>query len=470
MEAGDYRRDGFLSSHSRAVSSMDFSFDGRFLGSGSLDQSIRVWSLETGQSLATFQTDGGAIKSVAFSPDGRRLASGSLNGRVRLWGLAMAQGIAPVRNPWFPALKEVFDRNGQPVLSPDGHQIPDSPKGRPRIRRESRGEVDQIVRQAFSPDGRRFATVYSSGTIEVLGGKQGLTVLASKDRDRLAEKAELAFSPDGRRLAANVFGDPIKILDTVTGKTLVTLEDSRGSSNSLVFSPDGRQLASALGNDVHLWDIARAKKITIFQGRESARSLAFSPDGRRLAFGSDDRTIQVFDLGNHRLLATLQGHTGPVFSVKFSPDGQRLASGSEDRTIRLWDLANYQPEATLFGHQETVTSLAFTPDGRRLASSSADGTIRYWLTSLPESLQSPQTRADSFAKIYEASLQELRYRPDELDFDPIEDSIDETPSFAFRRPRPLDQDLLEWLLEVGEALPKEPVDSFPSRAVLFQKH
>jgi WD40 repeat protein len=273
-------------------------------------------------------------------------------------------------------------------------------------------------------------------------------------------------------LAASLSGgDPIKIWDAATGRHLATLEDSQGLSNGLVFSPDGRQLASALGDDVHLWDFAMSPKLTIFQGRESVsvRSLAFSPDGRRLAFGSDDRTIQVFDLGSHRLLGTLQGHSGPVTSVRFSPDGKRLASGSEDLTIRLWDLATSQTEATLFGHQETVTSLAFTPDGRRLASSSADGTIRYWLTSLPKSLQSVQTRAESFAKIYQASLQELRYRSVELDFEPIEDPIETLPS-AFRRPRPLDQEPLEWLLEVGETLPQEPVGSFPSRAVLFQKY
>ena len=35
----------------------------------------------------------------------------------------------------------------------------------------------------------------------------------------------------------------------------------------------------------------------------------------------------------------LQGHTSYVWSVAFSPDGRHIVSGSNDRTIQLWDVA-----------------------------------------------------------------------------------------------------------------------------------
>src|SRR4029079_16621851 len=103
--------------------------------------------------------------------------------------------------------------------------------------------------------------------------------------------------------------------------------------------------------------------------------------------------------------------------------------------------------------------------GRRLASGSDDHTIRFWFASFPEAMVSPRTRADAVDKIYRASLHILHYEPPELDFEPVPDPTDLSPlngyHFPKRRevpatdlPRPLDKDLLEWLLEVGEKLPK----------------
>lgn len=71
-------------------------------------------------------------------------------------------------------------------------------------------------------------------------------------------------------------------------------------------------------------------------------------------------------------IATLQGHTGHVWSVAFSPDGRRLATGAADGAIKLWDTKSWKENATLKGHKWVVRSVVFSPDGARLASASDD--------------------------------------------------------------------------------------------------
>ena len=71
--------------HKKWVTSVAFSPDGKLVTSGSWDETIKLWDIETRECLNTFKGHTSTVNSVAFSPDGKLMASGSDDKTIKLW-------------------------------------------------------------------------------------------------------------------------------------------------------------------------------------------------------------------------------------------------------------------------------------------------------------------------------------------------------------------------------------------------
>jgi serine/threonine protein kinase/sugar lactone lactonase YvrE len=294
-QAIDYVLDRTLTGHTNFVESVAFSPDGRWLASGSWDNTIKLWDVASGQNIRTLTDHTYFVTSVAFSPDGRWLASGSSDQTIKLWDVASGQSL-----------------------------------------RTLTGHASSVLEVAFSPDGRWLASGNYDKTVKLWDVATGREVRTLTGHTR--EVTNVVFSPDGRWLASGSDDITIKLWDVATGQNIRTVTGHTSEVNSVAFSPDGRWLASGSSDTtIKLWDVASGQNIrTLTDHTSIVNDVAFSPDGRWLASGSWDHSIKLWNVASGQNVRTLTGHTRAVTSVAFSPDGRWLASGSLDKTIQLW--------------------------------------------------------------------------------------------------------------------------------------
>lgn len=125
---------------------------------------------------------------------------------------------------------------------------------------------------------------------------------------------------------------------------------------------------------------------------------------RKIVTGSDDGSINMFDMTTFENIGSFQCHVGGIRCMINLPNG-KLVTGSYDKTIKIWpdpskmgDLSqsnlqlsqisqvskksNITPPLsalkTLTGHTSSVISLKYLNDGATFASGSADYNIKIW--------------------------------------------------------------------------------------------
>ncbi|MCT7954233.1 protein kinase domain-containing protein [Laspinema palackyanum] len=286
-----------LRGHSSMVSSVAISPDGQTLVSGSLDETIKIWNLATGNLIRTLAGHSRGVSSIKISPDGQTLVScGRDNcgrGNIKIWNLT----------------------TGNLIRTLAGHSL-------------------WVSSVAISPDGQTLVSCGGDKDIKIWNLATGNLISTLAVYSPFL--ASVKISPDGQTLVSHG-GSTIKIWNLATGNLISTPAVHSRKVNSVAISPDGQTLVSgSLDTTIKISNLATGNLIRTL-GRHSlwVRSVAISPDGQTLVSCGGDAAIKIWNLANGNLIRTLGGHSLWVTSVAISPDGQTLVS-CDRNTIKIW--------------------------------------------------------------------------------------------------------------------------------------
>lgn len=394
--------------HAASVSIGDIAYspDGNTLASGGYDHAIRLWDAATGQIKATFPEHESRVTCIAFSPDGRTLASGGGydDKTIRLWDVATREQKAVLTGHQAHVYALAFSPDGNILASGGGYK--DETVRLWDVNKEQQiaaltGHRSSIQALAFSADSHTLASGSYDDFIRLWDVNSGQRKkLLTGHRSKVSS---LIFSPDGSTLASGADDGYVLLWDTVNWTQKSSLWHPDDISD-IAFSPNGSTLAIASTTEVQLWDVVKGiPKKQLTKRPNTPLSAAFSPDGQTLACGSQNGTVQFWNIDKQQLATQLPPppvlrykswgwHPWSVLSVAFSPDGKMLATVGNTQ-IYLWeclsDGAEYKAKinsvrvdriwcqkAILMGHKQDVANIAFSPDGSLIASGSWDNTIK----------------------------------------------------------------------------------------------
>ena len=337
-----------LTGHGKEIRTLAFSADGQRLVSGAFDNSVRVWDLATGTSLAELLGSQSFVYGVAFAPQVPWVVSGD-GTSIRFWNIDEA-----IKDP----LR--YSKTGEETRNWNAH---------------AEGGLWHFD---VSRDGRRLVSL-GNDDVKLWDIESG-RVLKTITTDKVEGTPPVAVSPDGTQFAFVSKYRSIALHSIPDGEHQHTFTHENVSwARQMTFTPDGRRLILAAEKYLFVWDLKKRELLQTWQGDDkSVESMALTSDGKRLATGGESGKVTFWDMETFQPQETIdagvknESESKKILAITFSSDDTLMATVSIDGPLRIWDVATGKPTITYNVNTSRIDDMLFLPDTKVVVIPSSD--------------------------------------------------------------------------------------------------
>ena len=274
----------FLEAHTDSVYCIAVTMDNKYIISGSVDKTIRIWDLQNKIQDCILRGHSAEVKSVAVTRDSKFIVSGSFDTTIRIWDLQ--------------------NKMQTHILT---------------------GHTDRVRAVAITSDNKYIVSASKDNSVRIwkLENKTIFAVMEGHTR----EINSVIITNDDKYVVSASDDKTIRIWSIQAKATVSVLQGHSLDVTSLAITSDGMYLiSSSLDMSIRIWNFQRQKLEAELSGhRGGIWSVAITNDNNYIVSGSADCTIRIWSIRERKQMLAFNAHNDCIAGIVLSSDNEYIS-------------------------------------------------------------------------------------------------------------------------------------------------